>query len=148
MKVILLTDVQSLGKKGQVVEVAQGYARNYLLPRSLAAEASKGALAVRAAQAKAQHKRDADAVAETKRLAEVLESKPVSVRAKAGGNGKLFGAVTNADIAEAITQTFSVSIDRHKIEVKGTMKSLGTYPVEIKLGNNVVAKTSVSVIAA
>jgi large subunit ribosomal protein L9 len=70
------------------------------------------------------------------------------VRARAGGNGKLFGTVTNADIASAITDAFSVAVDKHKIEVKNTIKALGTYPVEIRLGKNIVAKTTVSVVSA
>lgn len=148
MKVILLDDVKSLGKKGQVVEVAEGYGRNFLLPRKLAAEANKGALNMLDEQKKAHAKREAQALAETQELAKLLESKPVAVRAKAGGNGKLFGTVTNADIATAITDAFSVSVDKHKIEVKNSIKALGTYPIEIRLGKNVVAKTTVSVVAA
>ncbi len=148
MKVILLGDVKTLGKRGAVVDVAEGYARNFLLPRSLATEASKGALAILDDQKKAQDKRAAQALAETKELAVLLSSKPVSVRAKAGGNGKLFGAVTNADVADALTQTFAVTVDKHKIEIKSAIKALGTYPVEIRLGKNIVAKTSVAVVAA
>lgn len=148
MKVILLSDVKALGKKGQVVEVAEGYGRNFLLPRKLASEANKGALTMLHEQNKASAKREAQALAETEELAKLLESKPVAVRAKAGGNGKLFGTVTNADIADAITDVFAVSVDKHKIEVKNTIKALGTYPVEIRLGKNVVAKTTVSVVAA
>lgn len=147
MKLILLADVKALGKKGQVVDVAEGYARNFLLPRKLGAEASKGALASLEQQSKAQTKRDALALAETQELAKLLESKPVAVRAKAGGNGKLFGAVTNADIADAISSTFSIEIDKHKIDVKASIKALGTYPVEIKLGKSITAKTTVSVLA-
>jgi large subunit ribosomal protein L9 len=148
MKVILLSDVKSLGKKGQIVDVAEGYARNFLLPRSLATEASKGAVTMLQEQKKAQAKREAQALDETKQLAQLLESKPVAVRAKAGGNGKLFGTVTNADIAEAISVAFSVAVDKHKIEVKNNIKALGSYPVEIRLGKNIVAKTTVSVVAA
>ncbi|MDQ2681276.1 MAG: 50S ribosomal protein L9 [Candidatus Eremiobacteraeota bacterium] len=148
MKVILLGDVKPLGKKGEIAEVAEGYARNFLFPRKLASEASKGALAVLAEQSKAKVKRDAVALAETKELASLLESKSVSVRAKAGGNGKLFGTVTNSDIAEAIGETFSVNVDKHKIEIKNSIKALGSYPVEIRLGKNIIAKTTVSVIAA
>lgn len=147
MKLILLNDVKALGKRGQVVDVAEGYARNFLLPRKLAAEASAGALNKLTEQKRAQERREAMALEETKQLAAMLESKPVAVRAKAGGNGKLFGTVTNADIADAITQTFEVDVDKHKIEVKNAIKALGTYPVEIKLGKNVVAKTTVSVVA-
>jgi large subunit ribosomal protein L9 len=148
MKVILLSDVKSLGKKGQVVEVAEGYGRNFLLPRKLAAEANQGALNMLDEQKKAQAKREAQALAETQELAKLLESKPVAVRAKAGGNGKLFGTVTNADIATAITDAFAVDVDKHKIEVKNAIKALGTYPIEIRLGKNIVAKTTVSVVAA
>ena len=148
MKVILLNDVKTLGKKGAIVEVAEGYARNYLLPRNLATEANKGALTMLDEQKKAHAKREAQVLAETQDLAKLLESKPVAVRAKAGGNGKLFGTVTNADIADAITQVFSVAVDKHKIEVKNSIKALGTYPIEIRLGKNIVAKTTVSVVAA
>lgn len=148
MKLILLGDVKALGKKGQIVEVAEGYARNFLLPRGLATEASKGALTMLDEQKKAKVKREAQALDETKQLAKLLESKPVAVRAKAGGNGKLFGAVTNADIATAISDAFSVAVDKHKIEVKNSIKALGSYPVEIRLGKNIVAKTTVSVVAA
>lgn len=148
MKLILLSDVKALGKKGDLVDVAEGYASNFLLPRKLAMEASKGALTMLTEQKKAAQKREAQQVAETQEIAKLLESKPVAVKAKAGGNGRLFGTVTNADIAEAITQTFSVSVDKHKIEVKNAIKALGSYPVEIRLGKNIVAKTTVSVVAA
>ena len=148
MKLILLGDVKALGKKGDLVDVAEGYARNFLLPRKLAIEANKGALTMLTEQKKATQKREAQMLAETQQMAKLLESKPVAVRAKAGGNGRLFGTVTNADIAEAITQTFSVSVDKHKIEVKNAIKALGSYPVEIRLGKNIVAKTTVSVVAA
>jgi large subunit ribosomal protein L9 len=148
MKLILLSDVKALGKKGDLVDVAEGYARNFLLPRKLAVEASKGALTMLSEQKAAKQKREAQQVAETQELAKLLESKPVAVRAKAGGNGRLFGTVTNADIADAITQTFSVPVDKHKIEVKNTIKALGTYPIEIRLGKNIVAKTTVSVVSA
>lgn len=148
MKLILLSDVKALGKKGDLVDVAEGYARNFLLPRKLATEANKGALTMLSEQKAAKQKREAAQLAETQEMAKLLESKPVAVRAKAGGNGKLFGTVTNADIAEAISQTFSVAVDKHKIEVKNAIKALGTYPVEIRLGKNIVAKTTVSVVAA
>jgi large subunit ribosomal protein L9 len=148
LKLILLSDVKALGKVGQVVEVAEGYARNFLLPRKLAAEANKGALAMLNDQKRAQAKRDAESLAQTRELAALLESKSVAVPAKAGGNGKLFGAVTNADVADAIEKAFNVEVDKHKIEVKASIKALGTYPVEIRLGKNIVAKTSVNVIAA
>ena len=103
MKVVLLNDVKALGKKGQVLEVAEGYARNFLLPRNLVAEANKGMLAQLDEQKKAQEKRDAVVLSEAKDLAGKLEQTQLAVKVKAGGNGKLFGAITNADVADAIT---------------------------------------------
>lgn len=148
MKVILRNDVSSLGKAGEVVEVAEGYARNYLLPRKLAAEADKGALAQLGSQKKAQEKRDAQALADAKLLAERLETSRIAVKAKAGGNGRLFGTVTNADVADAIHEALAVGVDKHKIELKNQIKAVGSYPVEIKLYKNIVVKTTVDVVAA
>jgi large subunit ribosomal protein L9 len=141
-------DIKSLGKKGDVVDVAEGYARNYLLPRNLVSEASKGALAALGEQKKAAERRDAASLAEAQSLAELLQSSRLAVKAKAGGNGKLFGAITNADVATAIHDALSVAIDKHKIEIKSQIKALGSFPVEIKLHKSVVAKTTVDVIAA
>lgn len=148
MKLVLLADVKALGKKGDVVDVADGYARNFLLPRKLAGEADRGALARLEAQHKARERREANELAEAKALAARLESAKLAVRAKAGGNGKLFGAVTNADVASAIAGALAVEIDKHKIELSSQIKALGSYPVEIKLHRSVVAKTVVDVVAA
>ncbi|MBV8600059.1 MAG: 50S ribosomal protein L9 [Candidatus Eremiobacteraeota bacterium] len=148
MRVILLADVKTLGKAGAIVEVAQGYANNYLIPRKLAAEASSGALATLEQQKKAQARKQAEDLAQAKELARLIESKPLAVPARAGGNGKLFGTVTNAQIAEAIQRNFDIALDRHKIELKSPIKAVGTYPVEVKLGNNVTAKATVEVVAS
>ena len=148
MKIVLLGDVKSLGKKGEVVDVAEGYARNFLLPRKLAKEADKGALAQVDSQKKAAEKREAQMLSDAKELATRLASAKLAVKAKAGGNGKLFGAVTNADVASAIADTLEVSIDKHKIEIKNQIKALGSYPVEIKLHKSVVAQATVDVVSA
>jgi large subunit ribosomal protein L9 len=148
MKIILMSDVKSLGTIGTVLEVADGYARNYLLPRGLAAEASKGSLALLEQQRTAKARRDAEAVANAEALGKQLEELQLTVPAKAGGNGKLFGALTNANVSEAIRVATGIDIDRHKIEVPDNIKSLGTYPVEVRLGKNIVAKTTVKVVAA
>jgi large subunit ribosomal protein L9 len=148
MKIILLGDVKSLGTAGTVLEVADGYARNYLLPRGLAAEASKGSLALLEQQRRATARRDAEAVANAEALGKQLEDLQLTVPVKAGGNGRLFGAVTNGDIAGAIHSTLGIEIDRHKIDVPDNIKSLGSYPIEIRLAKNLVAKTTVKVIAA
>ena len=148
MKIILMSDVKSLGTTGTVLEVADGYARNFLLPRGLAAEASKGSLALLEQQRKAKARRDAEAVANAEALGKQLEGLQLSVPAKAGGNGRLFGAVTNGNVADAIHAMLGIEIDRHKIDVPENIKSLGSYPVEIRLGKNIVAKTTVKVIAS
>jgi large subunit ribosomal protein L9 len=148
VRLILLSDVQSLGKRGDIVDVADGYARNFLLPRKLAGEADKGALARLDAQQKAQERRRRQELSEARALASRLESAKLAVRAKAGGNGKLFGAVTNADVAAAISNALSIDIDRHKIELRSQIKAVGSYPVEIKLHKNVVAKANVEVVPA
>ncbi len=146
MKVILLDDVASLGKRGAVVNVADGYANNYLFRRDLAAEASGGALKMLEQQNRAKQRRQAEEVANAREVAEQLEAMVLKVGAKAGGNGRLFGTVTNAQVADAIHAQLNVAIDRHKIEMKDGIKALGTYPVQIRLGNNIIAKTSVQVV--
>jgi large subunit ribosomal protein L9 len=147
MKVILLQDIKTLGKIGDVVEVASGYARNYLEPRNLAVEASTGAMALLEQQRRAKNRREAEAIADAEALAKMLESKPLSVAAKSGGNGRLFGTITNVQIADAIHTDYQVKIDRHKIELPDNIKSLGSYPVQVRLGKNIVAKTTVKVVA-
>jgi large subunit ribosomal protein L9 len=148
MKIILLSDVKSLGRKGDVVDVAEGYARNYLLPRALAQEASKGALAVLGEQKKATAKREAQALAEAEELAKRIASTTLAIKAKAGQSGKLFGAITSADIASAINSAFAISIDKNKIELKTQIKALGSYPVQVKLYRNVVAQATVDVVSS
>jgi large subunit ribosomal protein L9 len=148
MKVILMSDVKSLGTAGAVIEVADGYARNYLLPRGLAAEASSGAIALLEQQRRAKTRREAEAQADAENLAGVLASKQILVSARSGGNGRLFGTVTNSQVADAIAADLGITIDRHKIEMPDNIKSLGSYPIEIRLGKNIVAKTTVKVVAA
>jgi large subunit ribosomal protein L9 len=147
MKVILLEDVKPLGARGTVVNVADGYARNYLVPRHLAIEASEGAMARLQAQQRAKARREAEAKADAEALAKQLEAGPVSVAAKCGGNGRLFGTVTNAQVADAIQAKYDVAVDRHKIEMPESIKSLGTYPIQVRLGKNIVAKTALQVVA-
>jgi large subunit ribosomal protein L9 len=119
-----------------------------LLPRGLAAEASKGSLALLEQQRRAKARRDAEALANAEALSKQLEGAQLSVSAKAGGNGKLFGAVTNANVADAIQRELGIEVDRHKIQLPDSIKSLGSYPVEIRLGKNLVAKTTVKVVPA
>jgi len=147
VKVILTNDVKPLGSRGAVVDVADGYGNNYLLPRKLAVLATPGAMKQLEQQQNAKKRKQAEEVANAQDVAAQLEQTIVRVAAKAGGNGRLFGTVTNANVAEALHEQLGVTIDRHKIEMKDGIKALGTYPIEIRLGNNIVAKSSVQVVA-
>lgn len=148
MKVILLADQKPLGKRGEVVDVADGYANNFLLRRKLATEATPGAIKQLEQQNNAKARRQAEEVADAQGVAEKLEAMTLEIPARAGGNGRLFGTVTNANVADAIQELLGVTIDRHKIEMKDGIKALGTYPVEVRLGNNIVAKSNIKVVAA
>lgn len=145
MKVILQTDVKGQGKKGQLVDVSDGYGRNYLLPRKLAVEATAQNLNVMKARdesikRKAEKDRQ-DAVA----FAEAIKDKTVQVRAKGGQNGKLFGSVTTADIAKAISEQLGQEVDKRKIQAED-IKQFGTYPAEARVHADVTAKFFVLVI--
>jgi large subunit ribosomal protein L9 len=147
VKVILTGDVKPLGSRGAVVDVKDGYANNYLFPQKLAVVATAGAMKQLEQQLHAKKRKQAEEVANAQEVATQLEQAMIRVSAKAGGNGRLFGTVTNAQVAEAVHEQLGVTIDRHKIEMKDGIKALGTYPVEIRLGNNIVAKSSVQVVA-
>ena len=147
MKVILTGDVKPLGARGAVVDVKDGYANNYLFPQQLAVVATSGAMKQLEQQQNAKKRKQAEEVANAQDVATQLEQAVIRVAAKAGGNGRLFGTVTNGQVADALHEQLGVSIDRHKIEMKDGIKALGTYAVEIRLGNNITAKSAVQVVA-
>jgi large subunit ribosomal protein L9 len=147
VKVILTSDVKPLGNRGQVVDVKDGYANNYLLRQSLAVVATPGAVKQLEQQQNAKKRKQAEEVANAQDVATQLEETTVRVSAKAAGNGRLFGTVTNASVADAIHEQLGVTIDRHKIELPAWIMALGTYPIEVRLGNNIVAKSAVQVVA-
>ena len=144
MKVVLLQDVKSLGKKGELVNVSDGYARNFLFPRKLAGEANSQAMSELKNRENAEKHRLAVELENSKEFAASLEGKTVKVTAKAGANGKLFGSVTTKDIADAISKQFSVNVDRHKISAED-IKNCGTYPAEIKFPQGISANIFVLV---
>ena len=145
MKVILLQDVKKLGKKGDVIEASDGYARNYLFPRKLAEEATANALHVVNAKKDNERRKKLAELEAAQKLAAELKGKEVTVNAKAGENGRLFGAITNKDIAEVINNTFKLSVDKKKVVVE-TIKVAGTYDVEIKLYPEVSTKIKVIIV--
>lgn len=145
MKVILLQDVKKMGKKGDVIEASDGYARNYLFPRKLAEEATANALHVVNAKKENERKKKLAELEAAQKLAAELKGKEVTINAKAGDNGRLFGAITNKDVAEAINSEFNLSIDKKKVVVN-TIKVAGTYEVEVKLYTEVSTKMKVNIV--
>ena len=137
MKIILKQDIRGKGKKGQMIEAAEGYARNYLIPRGLAVEATADAVNTMNLQAKAKAKADAEAKAEALAIAEKLKSCQVKIAAKGGEGGKLFGAITGKEIAAALAEQFSLTIDGKKLVLEQPIKSFGSYEVKAKLGYEV-----------
>lgn len=145
MKVILLQDVKKMGKKGDVIEASDGYARNYLFPRKLAEEATANALHVVNAKKENERKKKLAELEAAQKLASELKGKEVTINAKAGENGRLFGAITNKDIAEVINNQFNLTIDKKKIVVN-TIKVAGQYEVEVKLYPEVSTKMKVIIV--
>ena len=143
----MLQDVKGVGKAGEIHNVADGHGRNYLLPHGLALEATSGNLAQASARQAAQSKRDEKTLAEAKELAAKLEGAPIVVTAKAGESGRLFGAVTNAPIADAIRTALGIEVDRHKIELEEPIKAAGDHVCDVKLHPGVTAKITVRVVA-
>jgi large subunit ribosomal protein L9 len=146
MKVILAQDVKDQGKKGQLVDVSDGYARNFLIPRRLAVEATNDNLNVMKQQEKAKQKRREAEIAEAKEAASRLEGVIVKISAKAGGAGKLFGAVTSKEISEALSEQHGIDIEKNKIQLEEHIKSFGTFEVKCKLGHEISGKINVLVI--
>ena len=139
MKVVLLADVKGSGKKGELVNVSDGYARNFLFPKKLAKEANAQALneLKNAEESKAfKIKQETEAAQAS---ADKINGKSVSILAKAGQGGKLFGSVTAKEIAEAIKKQYGVDVDKRKIDTKGDMKAFGTYECEVKLYSGITA---------
>ena len=137
MKVILTQDVKSQGKKGQMVEVSDGYARNFLMPKKLAVIATADTINTMKLQDKANKARMAAEKAEAVALATTLEGVMVKVSAKSGGGGRLFGAVTTKEISEALTAQHGITIAKTKIVMEDAIKSYGTYNLKCKLGHEV-----------
>ncbi len=144
MKVVLLQDVKGLGKKGELVNTSDGYARNFLFPRKLAMEANAQAMSELKNREAAEKHRIETEIAAAKASAAKIEGKTVKLSAKAGANGKLFGSVTSKDVAAAISKQFGLELDKRKVAVED-IKSFGTYPAEVKLYNGISASVFVMV---
>ena len=145
MKVILLQDVKGKGKKGQMIEVSGGYARNFMLPRKLAVEATAEAINTMKMNDKATQERQARERAEAMDISRKLRELTLVVKAKGGGAGKLFGSVTNQEIADSLKNQTGIALDKRKIVLSDPIKSVGTYTVTCKLGYEITAPLTVKI---
>jgi len=145
MKVILQQDVKGQGKKGQLVEVSEGYARNFLLPRKLAIAATTDAINTLNLKEKARKAEEARQKAEAEAISAKLKDCPVKLTAKAGNGGKLFGAVTTKEISEGLKKQYNIDIPKQKLVLDEPIKSFGTYQVKAKLGFEISGTVSVTV---
>ena len=148
MKVILQQDVKGQGKKGQMIEVAEGYARNFLLPRKLAVPATADAMNTMRLQEKAKRAEEARLRAEAVETAEKLKNAPVTIAARAGANGKLFGAVTSKEVSDALQAQHGIELGKQKIVMEEPIKAYGSYQLKAKLGFEVSGTVYVMVVEA
>ena len=147
MKVILLQDVKGKGKKGQMIEVSDGYARNFMLPKKMAIEATTDAINTMKMNDKATQERIAREKAEALATSKVLREMILTVTAKGGGAGRLFGSVTNQEIADALAKQ-GIKLDKRKIVIADPIKNVGTYTVTCKLGYEISAPLTVKIVEA
>ena len=145
MKVILLQDVKGKGKKGQMIEVSDGYARNFMLPKKLATEATADAVNTMRMNDKAAAEKAARERAEALEVSKKLRELTLTVTAKGGGAGRLFGSVTNQEIADALAKQTGIKLDKRKIVIAAPIKNVGTYTVTCKLGYEISAPLTVKI---
>lgn len=147
MKVILLADIKGVGKKDQIINASDGYARNFLFPKSLAVEANNTNLAKLKSQNDAKNFKRETEKNEAKQLAERIENLTLKITVKAGENGKIFGGVTAKEIAENLKNAYQIEIDKKKIALSETIKNIGTFNVDIKLYEGIVAKLRLNIVS-
>ena len=146
MKVILQQDVKGQGKKGQMVNVSDGYARNFLLPRKLAVEATAENVNTMKMQDKAKKAREAEEKAQAEALAEKLQSCPVKIAAKAGQGGRLFGSITSKEISEELKKQYDLDVNKSKLVLAEPLKAFGSYEIKCKLGYEITGTVYVLVV--
>lgn len=146
MKVILRVDVANVGRKGDVLDVSNGFARNYLVPKGLALKATDGALAQATAMRRARDLKEARDRESAEEIARKLTPMVIRVPARAGAEGRLFGSVTAADLAEAVQTQTGITVDRRRIHLDDPIKSIGTHEVAVRLHTDVEARLQVEVV--
>lgn len=145
MKVILLSDVKNVGKKGEVKQVADGYGRNYLVKNGLAVEATKKSMEILTKQKADEAAREAEMKEEAIELKNKLEKMTISFKVKAGSDGKMFGSVSNAKIAETLAKDYQIQVDKRKFVDNGNITELGMHKVRIELFKGVVATLNINI---
>jgi large subunit ribosomal protein L9 len=148
VKVILRSDIDNVGKRGDICDVSDGYARNYLLPRGLAIVATDGAVAQAASMRRARDLRDAQDRSASEEVARALVPQTITIKAKAGAGGRLFGSVTSADIVEAVEAQTGVALDRRKLHLDEPIKELGAHSVQVKLHSDVQFPVNLEIVAS
>lgn len=148
MRVLLREDVQGVGKRGDIVDVAGGFARNFLFPTARALKATDGMVGQAAAMRRARDLRDAKDRESAETVATALTGTPVTITARAGAEGRLFGSVTSHDIAEAIAAQLGATVDRRHVQLDEPIKSVGTHVVPVRLHTDVIAQVTVEVVTA
>ena len=147
MKVILLQDIKNVGKKDEIINANDGYARNFLFPKNLAIEATKdNLLKLQAKKDSKVHKKNLE-IEEFKKLAEKISKLVLEIRVKAGENGKIFGGVTSKEISEELNNQYKIQVDKKKIVLKETIKNIGRFTVDIKFGDGINAKLTLNVMS-
>lgn len=147
MKVILLQDIKNVGKKEQIIEANDGYARNYLLPKKIAIEATKDNLAKLQAKKTSEENKKKAEIEANKKIAKRLEKIELTIKAKVGENNKIFGGITSKEISETLKKEYEIEIDKKKIIIKETIKNLGRYTADIKFGDGVNAELTINITA-
>lgn len=146
MRVVFLTDVPNVAKSGEIKEVADGYARNLLIPRKLAALVNPKIKSQLEAQLKAQNKKQAQIAAGLAKIANQLDGKEITLKAKVGAKDRLYGSITSADIANELTRASGVVVDKRKIEMLEPIRELGSFDITVRLAKDIVPKIRVTVV--
>lgn len=147
MKIILRSDVHNVGRKGDVIDVSDGYARNYLVPKGLALKASDGAMAQAAAMRRSREVKEARDRASAEEVARRLTPSVIRITARAGAEGRLFGSVTSADLVEAVEAQTGITLDRRRVHLDEPIKSVGAHEVAVRLHGDIEARLQVEVVA-
>ena len=146
MQVSLLQDIKGVGKKDEIINASDGYARNFLLPKKMAVEADKNNLNKLNVKKENEKQRKQNELENAKEIAEKMKTITLKIKAKSGENGKIFGGITSKEVAENLKEQYNINVDKKKISIQETIKMLGNYFVEIKLHEGITAKLAISII--